>query len=112
MFGDAKEFDNDAELLRFASDSVKIPGAYLEFGVCTGTTINFLAALNPKKTIYGFDSFEGIPERWVNGSDVYKAYSFAYDKKHLEGNIIPLYTLRNVIVYKGWFSHTLPLFKE
>jgi hypothetical protein len=39
----------------------------MEFGVSRGVTINFLAALNPMKKIYGFDSFEGNPEDWDLG---------------------------------------------
>src|SRR5688500_1351508 len=39
-----------------------------EFGVYTGTTINHLASLT-NSTIYGFDSFEGLPERWRDGRE-------------------------------------------
>ena len=56
---------SDAGVLRVASEHVEIEGAYLEMGVCTGKTINFIAALNPLQTVYGFDSFEGLPEDWV-----------------------------------------------
>ncbi|HNQ89687.1 MAG TPA: TylF/MycF/NovP-related O-methyltransferase [Verrucomicrobiota bacterium] len=35
----------------------------LEFGVFTGGTINQLAKLTTH-TVFGFDSFEGLPERW------------------------------------------------
>ncbi|MDN3508922.1 MAG: hypothetical protein P0S93_02700 [Candidatus Neptunochlamydia sp.] len=31
----------------------------------TGKIVNYIAALNPTKKIYGFDSFEGFPEDWV-----------------------------------------------
>jgi len=36
----------------------------MEFGVYEGGTINFIAGLNPTKTIYGFDGFKGLPEEW------------------------------------------------
>ena len=42
---------------------VKIKGLWLEFGVYRGRTIcNF--AEKTDGTIYGFDSFEGLPEHW------------------------------------------------
>src|SRR5271155_3759816 len=37
----AKRLNSDADLLRYASDQVKIEGVYLELGVCTGKSINF-----------------------------------------------------------------------
>src|SRR5271156_1627798 len=46
----AKQFTSDAEMLRFSSDNIGIDGLILELGVCTGTTINFIAALNPQQT--------------------------------------------------------------
>jgi hypothetical protein len=73
----AKELETDADTLRLASDSVTVDGFFLEFGVCTGTSINFLGALNPKKTIYGFDSFEGIPEDWDIGFKTFPSNSFS-----------------------------------
>lgn len=50
-FKHAQELHSDAATLRFASDHIKIKGAYIELGVCTGRTINLLAALNPNTTI-------------------------------------------------------------
>lgn len=38
-----------------------------EFGVASGKTINFIGLLFPDHTIYGFDSFEGLPEDWRDG---------------------------------------------
>jgi hypothetical protein len=38
-----------------------------EFGVASGKTINFIGQLFPDHTIYGFDSFEGLPEDWRDG---------------------------------------------
>jgi hypothetical protein len=39
-------------------------GLILEFGVRHGTSIRQLASLTPQNPIYGFDSFEGLPEDW------------------------------------------------
>lgn len=38
-------------------------GLVLEFGVAAGTTLRILAAGTPRK-VWGFDSFEGLPESW------------------------------------------------
>ena len=37
-----------------------------EFDVFSGNTINHIASLT-NHTVYGFDSFEGLPERWRDG---------------------------------------------
>jgi hypothetical protein len=42
-------------------------GLILEFGVYKGESINYIARRLPKDLIYGFDSFEGLPEFWRNG---------------------------------------------
>lgn len=72
-------------------------GLWLEFGVASGTTIRHLADLHNGK-IYGFDSFQGLPERWFS----------LVDKGKFAGPIpvVP----DNVELVTGWFSDTLPLF--
>jgi hypothetical protein len=53
------------EVLQFSYDqAVKYkdtPGVYVECGVAAGAQIIAMAAGAPNKTIYAFDSFEGIP---------------------------------------------------
>lgn len=53
------------EVLRFTYDqAVKykdLPGVYVECGVAAGAQIIAMAAGAPNKTIWAFDSFEGIP---------------------------------------------------
>lgn len=96
---DAVEIDTDVGILKYASDSVVIKdGFYMEFGVGVGQSINFLAALNPKKTIYGFDSFEGLPEDW----GIFPKGSFG-----LHGSLPRV--LHNVGLIKGWYDEVLPL---
>lgn len=103
---EAKPLISDADILRFASDSVIIEGGYLEMGVCTAKTINFIAALNPTKLIHGFDSFEGLPEDWVRDDQVVPQGSFGFRNP----SEMP-YVLHNVILHKGWFRESLPRFK-
>lgn len=106
-FQDAKPINTDAGILKYASDQVSLDGAYIEMGVCTGRTINFIAALNSEKIIYGFDSFEGLPEDWVR-TDVYIPKGTFASK---QADFVPP-VLHNVRLIKGMFADTLPKFKE
>lgn len=102
----AVPLESDAEVLRFASDAVVIQGAYLEMGVCTGKTINFIAALNPHKKIYGFDSFLGLPEDWIRSDFIIPQGTFGFKTPFLPP------VLHNVVLFPGWFNEVLPIFKN
>ena len=69
---------------------------YLEFGVFKGTSTNLFA--DYVKTIYGFDSFEGLREDWA-GSILAKGH-FNLNKKipELKSNVVPVV---------GWIQDTL-----
>jgi hypothetical protein len=45
----------------------RIQGLALEFGVASGRTITQIANATPGGTVYGFDSFKGLPEDWRTG---------------------------------------------
>lgn len=77
-----------------------VMGSILEFGVYVGTSINLIAQHRPSVPIYGFDSFEGLPDDWIAGFP--KGY---FD---LGGNLPPV--APNVVLVKGWFDDTLPPF--
>lgn len=102
-----KKFKTDAETLKYAVEQAKINGFFLEMGVATGKTINFIAALNPKKIIHGFDSFEGLPQDWDRKDRAYNQTVFAYKTPYPD---VPV--LKNVSLYKGWFRNLLPRFKR
>lgn len=87
------------ELLREYAVSQAGEGLYLEFGVYSGKTINQIADLKKDRIIYGFDSFEGLPETWRSG---FEAGKFLKD-------ILPE-VRDNVTLIKGWFDETLPSF--
>lgn len=91
-------FRNDFELLRHAWQEVTTEGLICEFGVWRGTTINFLASLT-QRTLYGFDSFEGLPERWRDG----------FEKGRFKVASLPR-VRDNVQLIKGWFNESLPPF--
>lgn len=75
-------------------------GWVLEFGVATGRTINHIARWLPDKTIYGFDSFAGLPEDWT--SRMPRGF-FARNR--------PPPVRKNCHLVVGWFNETLPTFK-
>ncbi len=93
------------EILDFALQSITPElrdGLILEFGVWQGQSINRIASLTAS-TVYGFDSFEGLPEDWRIG---YKAGEFALEGDHLPD------VAKNVKLIKGWFDDTLPVFTK
>lgn len=88
------------QLLSLAFEKADVTGDRLicEFGVFQGTTINHIAQLTPNR-VFGFDSFEGLPEAWGSGL---KRGHFAVKK-------LPA-VKDNVTLIKGWFDKTLPTF--
>ena len=89
-----------SELLTRALNLASIEGMTLEFGVFTGKSINHIAQLT-SGPVYGFDSFEGLPERWRDG----------FGKGYFKVNQLPK-VIENVQLIKGWFNETIPIFSE
>jgi hypothetical protein len=81
-----------------------IPGDILEFGVYQGGTINFIAERFPHKQIYGFDSFEGLPEDWKIS---YKEKFNKHKKGYFAVDTLPE-VRKNVQLIKGFFDTSLP----
>lgn len=69
---------------------------WLEFGVASGKTINYISKFANDK-VYGFDSFVGLPEKWRDG----------YDKGTFSTNGILPETNDNVFLIKGLFNEVL-----
>ena len=88
-------FAGREELLDFALRQISLDGLILEFGVWGGYSINRIAAKLASKTVYGFDSFEGLPEDWKSSPK---------DAFALSG---PPEVRENVILVQGWFDETL-----
>jgi hypothetical protein len=84
----------------FAEATVTEDDLILEFGVFQAGSINLIASLT-EKTIYGFDSFDGLPEYWRDG---YEVGTFALTE-------LPD-TETNVELIKGWFDESLPSFLQ
>jgi hypothetical protein len=101
--GMARSYPDKYALLdaSLAAVDPELNGIYCEFGVYQGATINHIASRVKTATVYGFDSFEGLPEDWRPGLE-----KEAFATKRLP-RVHP-----NVTLYKGWFKDTLPIFKK
>jgi hypothetical protein len=77
-----------------------IKGLYCEFGVGSGRTINYIASIVTAQ-VHGFDSFEGLPEDYMDG----------LPKGTFKREMLPK-VQSNVVLHKGWFDQSLPVFKE
>jgi predicted O-methyltransferase YrrM len=113
----AKAIDESAEVVRaemsgalFCEDrftnleyalSLRPTGLILEFGVYRGTTIRLIARRCPSERVYGFDSFRGLPERWVGSRTAFTSM----DRKGL----LPAVPA-NAELVAGLFGDTLPGF--
>jgi hypothetical protein len=84
--------------LRDALRAAPTDGMALEFGVATGTTLRIIAE-ERAGGVYGFDSFDGLPEHWRLG---YDAGEFAEQPPQVEG--------AELVV--GLFADTLPGFLD
>ena len=73
-------------------------GDILEFGVYQGTSLRLFAERFPGKRIYGFDSFDGLPEDWWNRP------------RGTFKTAVPQLGLPNVTLVKGNFAETVPCF--
>lgn len=84
-------------------------GLWLEFGVAGGKTLTAISAAakalgsDGPGTVYGFDSFEGLPEQWRVG---FNAGKFS------RGGVSPEISGDNVELVVGWFDDTVPRFLE
>jgi hypothetical protein len=95
-----------ARHLREATTHIQISGLWLEFGVSIGTSTATLAdcAGAAGSHLYGFDSFEGLPEDWVVSDDE------TWSKGAFTGR--PSVVPDNVELVDGWFDDTLPGFLD
>ena len=93
-----KAFSKVEELWSYALNEVTLQGMYLEFGVYSARSINFMSNIKQEEKFYGFDSFEGLPEDWRTG----------YHKGTFKCNLPNVN--ENITLIKGYFDETLPEF--
>lgn len=76
---------------------------YMEFGVFEGEATRYWSRIltNPSAKLHGFDSFEGLPEAWIESKRVRGAGHFS------TGGAIPVIDDPRVQFFKGWFDQTL-----
>ena len=87
-----------SDTLAAALAAAPATGLFLEFGVWSGETLRQITAHAPAGTVFGFDSFEGLPEHWRSG---FTAGTFAVQE-------LPDVPGAELVV--GWFDATLPGF--
>lgn len=87
-------------LIRFAMGRCAVEGLTLEFGVYAGNSLRVIAGCTTDP-VYGFDSFEGLPEDWTRHQ---KKGRFDLKGKR------PKFEEANVRLVPGWFEQTLPAF--
>jgi len=94
--------------LMHAMTQVSIVGDVLEFGVFQGKTITQIAGYLSDRKVWGFDSFEGLPEDWhmIKDADTLKFPKGTFSIKQLPE--VP----GNVTLIKGWFEDTIPAWKQ
>lgn len=73
-------------------------GSYVEFGVAQGNSLWYLSN-STENDVYGFDSFEGLPEAWDKGNGVIPEGTFKTDKAIVYKN--------NVKIVEGLFKNTV-----
>lgn len=94
----ARRFADPYLTLEYALSQVAGAGMALEFGVYSGTTLRMISGALAGRGVYGFDSFEGLPEAWRTG----------FDAGHFDVTELPDVGDAELIV--GWFDRTLPGF--
>jgi Methyltransferase domain len=75
-----------------------VPGDILEFGVFKGESLREFAARAPNRTVYGFDSFEGLPDTWWK------------HPKNFFKTEVPQFAEPNIRLVKGSFNASIPQF--
>lgn len=92
-------FSSRLDHLKYAFTKAPEAGHALEFGVWQGKTLRALSTSFPERHFFGFDSFEGLPEKWVRSFDGTRKS----DKGEFGIEKVPDLPC-NVQLVIGWFS--------
>jgi hypothetical protein len=96
----AREFHDPVSTLEYALSVAPQGGMALEFGVFEGRSLAVIAEARKGREVYGFDSFQGLPEDY---RPHVRQGAFALDRlPQVEGAELEV----------GWFDDTLPNFLE
>ena len=100
---EAQIFQLHQQIVEHAVSNASIDGMFLEFGVATGNTLREIASHAPAgKTVYGFDSFSGLPGDWTGHVETAGAFKQKAIPK------VPA----NVQLVRGYFEDSLPDFMQ
>ncbi len=102
--GEKKSADYEKSIHRHlleSTEQVKITGHWCEFGVREGRSLNWLINKYPTQIIHAFDSWQGLPEEWDNGTG-----------KVADMSCEPPSVPTHIQLHKGWFKDTLPIWKQ
>ncbi len=105
-FRAAPAFYNRIDQLRRAFELAPTEGYVVEFGVFRAGSLNWLARWSQDRRasrVFGFDSFEGLPEAWVMTKS-----GGGKERGHFAVEGLPK-VLANVELVPGFFDVTLPL---
>jgi len=89
--------DKGNKLLNMVAELLPARGVLCEFGVNDGYSLRIIAGKFPTRSVHGFDSFVGLPERWALG----------YDKGFFDQHGILPTVPSNVQLHAGWFNTTV-----
>lgn len=89
----------------------KLDGHIIEFGVYKGKTISIIASVWQDQTIWGFDSFVGLPEDWrTNSQDALHSHPAGHFDLRNDPKKPTYPTNANLVA--GWFNESLPSWIE
>jgi len=89
-----------------------IKGEVLEFGVYRGATLKLVSQKFLNQKVYGFDSFEGLPEDWFMTQVEKDSNQSNHPTGHFDVHNIVYDFSENVILIKGFFNQSLPNWLE
>lgn len=76
------------QVIRYLANLAKdIPGQVMEVGVFRGGSLALIAQTLPHKTVYGFDTFEGLPASNHSESEIHQPSEFACCMEEVEANL-------------------------
>ena len=94
--------------LHVLNDANFINGSVLEFGVFKGKSLTVLSEHFNNQKVYGFDSFEGLPEDWIMTNKELDTNKIKHKKGHFDTSHIKYNFKDNVVLVKGFFDSSLP----
>ena len=102
LMREAKACHSRIDVMRTAFEASPPTGFICELGVYKGQSLNEIARHYAPETVYGFDTFTGLPEFWREGFPE-GTFDVSSEKLAFE---------KNCKLYKGLFDETLPGFLD